>query len=163
MPYKWAFYSNFCCFLKLENKKIHLSSHKNMYWKIQWCSKENQNDTIYEVNDLFLTWFLWYKNVIMLLSSWLKFTIDWSFKMRYSSNFYLNLYRNYERSNLKLSNFKFNNDFLERKVNIVSFNDILNIILFWNTLNDNILLSWVCRVLCKDDNHFTYCIWKFKS
>ena len=23
--------------------------------KVQWCSKENQNDTIYEVNDLFLT------------------------------------------------------------------------------------------------------------
>ena len=63
---------------------------------LQWCSKENQTDTIYEPV------VLQYKNATMLWPSWLHFSIDWSFKMRYSMNFYLNWYRNYERSELKL-------------------------------------------------------------
>ena len=36
---------------------------------------------------------LQYKNATMLLPSWLHFTIDWSFKMMYSMNFYLNWYQ----------------------------------------------------------------------
>ena len=60
-----------------------------------------------------ITWFMkqmtysWpsilqFKNVTMLWSSWLHFNIDWSFKMRYSINFYPNWYRNYEVSNLNM-------------------------------------------------------------
>lgn len=41
------------------------------------------------------------KNAMTFLLSGLHFGIDFSFKMRYCVNFYLNLHRNYETSKLK--------------------------------------------------------------
>ena len=48
---------------------------------------------------------LQYKKVIMLFSSWLKFTIDWSFKMKYSTNFLPQLIQ--ELWKVKLKSLKF--------------------------------------------------------
>ena len=41
------YYEHYLLFFYKSELEIHL---------VQWCSKENQNDAIYEVNDLFLTW-----------------------------------------------------------------------------------------------------------
>ena len=41
---------------KFKKPKTTITSKNLKNWEeVQWCSKENQNDTIYEVNDLFLT------------------------------------------------------------------------------------------------------------
>ena len=40
----------------VNRKRQRTSRYFLWQYLIQWCSKENQNDTIYEVDDLFLTW-----------------------------------------------------------------------------------------------------------
>ena len=69
----------------------------------------------------------------MLLPSWLKFTFDWSFKMRYSTNFYLNLYRNYEWSKLSIhflsSKFQSFNFDLSQFLNQLRYKFVLYLIL----------------------------------
>ena len=74
-------------FLFLKKRRKYIQKKKQKY--IQWCAYQNQNDPIYEVIELFLTW-----------TGALK------------RGFYLKWYRNYERSNIQWCAYQNQNDLI---------------------------------------------------
>ena len=63
---------------------------------LQWCSFEIGQSSFYVLN--YLSW-------EYSMTKWkLQFGIEWSFKMRYCINFYLNWHKKFKESKLKLQN-----------------------------------------------------------